>query len=658
MIAAALRQRRRARRELRGHRAPAGPAASAGGSACDRPVYVVHHPDRVGRGRARCRASPAVYNRSDVTPSFPRGRSATLVRSLEEALLQRVRRGALREPRPDGRRAGPVGGSAFFLDHGVDLEHFAPRGRAEEPADLARHPAAAHRVLRRPRRLRRRLRPARGASRGRCPDAHARADRRRHLLDGPLRRAIPTCTGSGTGPTTEIPRVRQRASTSRSCRGSTTSGSEHCNPIKLKEYLALGLPVVSTDFPEVRHYARRRSASAGTTTSFVDHVAQALLDRTSGAARRQASRRCAWHQRALDLVASCAEPADRAGPRLPLMCGIVGIRRFDGAPGRSRAVLRRMMDRACAHRGPDDEGVWTEGSIGLGHRASLDHRRRAARRSRWRPSTGELAPRVQRRDLQLPELRPQLRLPVPHRRATPRCSWPRSQAYGPTPRAAAARASSPSRLYDRADGRPVAGPRPHGRPAALLLRRRPTASCFASEVKALLAVAAEATAQVDEREPRRLPRAPVGARAPHARSRGSASSRRATCCRVGADGHRLTVRRTGELPERAGRTVERRTTAVERGRRRPDGRRRRGPRRRRPGRRVPQRRRRQQPDRRAHAAARAARGARVADLRRRLRRPALRRARPTRERVSRAVRHRPPRGDRDRPTTSRTLWPR
>ena len=28
----------------------------------------------------------------------------------------------------------------------------------------------------------------------------------------------------------------------------------HCNPIKLKEYLALGLDVVTTDFPELRWY--------------------------------------------------------------------------------------------------------------------------------------------------------------------------------------------------------------------------------------------------------------------------------------------------------------------------------------------------------------------------------------------------------------------
>ena len=40
-----------------------------------------------------------------------------------------------------------------------------------------------------------------------------------------------------------------------------------CNPIKMKEYLALGLPVVSTDFPEVRHYADVIRVAAGHATS-------------------------------------------------------------------------------------------------------------------------------------------------------------------------------------------------------------------------------------------------------------------------------------------------------------------------------------------------------------------------------------------------------
>jgi asparagine synthase (glutamine-hydrolysing) len=48
------------------------------------------------------------------------------------------------------------------------------------------------------------------------------------------------------------------------------------------------------------------------------------------------------------------------------MCGIAGIWDFSG-----RAVdpadLRRMTD-ALAHRGPDDQGQWTDGPVGLGHR--------------------------------------------------------------------------------------------------------------------------------------------------------------------------------------------------------------------------------------------------------------------------------------------------
>lgn len=48
------------------------------------------------------------------------------------------------------------------------------------------------------------------------------------------------------------------------------------------------------------------------------------------------------------------------------MCGIAGILNLDGAPA-SPVLLRRMTD-AVAHRGPDGEGHFVDGAIGLGHR--------------------------------------------------------------------------------------------------------------------------------------------------------------------------------------------------------------------------------------------------------------------------------------------------
>ena len=48
------------------------------------------------------------------------------------------------------------------------------------------------------------------------------------------------------------------------------------------------------------------------------------------------------------------------------MCGITGVIHFDGAPI-SPVYLKRMTD-ALAHRGPDGEGQWIEGNIGIGHR--------------------------------------------------------------------------------------------------------------------------------------------------------------------------------------------------------------------------------------------------------------------------------------------------
>jgi asparagine synthase (glutamine-hydrolysing) len=49
------------------------------------------------------------------------------------------------------------------------------------------------------------------------------------------------------------------------------------------------------------------------------------------------------------------------------MCGIIGILNFD----RQKLVDRKLvaaMTRAVAHRGPDAEGIWVEGPVGLGHR--------------------------------------------------------------------------------------------------------------------------------------------------------------------------------------------------------------------------------------------------------------------------------------------------
>ncbi len=47
------------------------------------------------------------------------------------------------------------------------------------------------------------------------------------------------------------------------------------------------------------------------------------------------------------------------------MCGIVGIFNFDDAPV-DEPVLRAMRD-ALAHRGPDDKGLYVDGTLGLGH---------------------------------------------------------------------------------------------------------------------------------------------------------------------------------------------------------------------------------------------------------------------------------------------------
>lgn len=79
---------------------------------------------------------------------------------------------------------------------------------------------------------------------------------------------------------------------------------EHSNPIKLKEYLALGTPVVSTDFPEVRYYSDV-VAVAGDPDEFLALVRAALEGQAVGTTEQRRARvaGASWDRRAEELLA-------------------------------------------------------------------------------------------------------------------------------------------------------------------------------------------------------------------------------------------------------------------------------------------------------------------------------------------------------------------
>src|SRR5258708_19446737 len=49
------------------------------------------------------------------------------------------------------------------------------------------------------------------------------------------------------------------------------------------------------------------------------------------------------------------------------MCGIAGILEF-GRDARANAAALREMCRVISHRGPDDDGFYTDGAVGIGMR--------------------------------------------------------------------------------------------------------------------------------------------------------------------------------------------------------------------------------------------------------------------------------------------------
>ena len=93
------------------------------------------------------------------------------------------------------------------------------------------------------------------------------------------------------------------------------------------------------------------------------------------------------------------------------MCGIVGIVRNDGSDV-DQALLGRMC-AAIRHRGPDDDGFYFNGPVGLGMRrlAIIDSEERTTADSQSGPHRLDS---FQRRDLQLPRTPRQTRKTRPH----------------------------------------------------------------------------------------------------------------------------------------------------------------------------------------------------------------------------------------------------
>ena len=235
-----------------------------------RPVVMVTIPTAWDVVRPM-RRTALVYNRSDRHSDFPEGDRA-LLEQLEGKLLEHsdsvlyVSRTLLQEeaPRTQGR--------ATFLDHGVDVDHFRPRPATELPADLRAIPG-----------------PRIGFF-GALDDFVVDFDLLEHLARE-LPEASLVLIGDSTYPMERFARygnvhwLGRRPYEDIPAYGSgfdvalmpwvDTPWIHRSNPIKLKEYLALGLPVVSTEFDELDEY-RDRVRTATDPAAFVAAIRESL----------------------------------------------------------------------------------------------------------------------------------------------------------------------------------------------------------------------------------------------------------------------------------------------------------------------------------------------------------------------------------------------
>ncbi len=248
----------------------------------------------VVQGMAR---SSLVYNRSDKHSAFGEADQG-LIAGLERALLEHSD-GVLYSSRAflDSER-GRTGDRAHFLDHGVDARHFARRPRTGALAGLGLE------------------RPIVGFFGG-LDDyvidfdllerlAVERPDYSLVLIGDatlPMDRLTrhPNVRHLGFRPYAEIPDLGADFDVS-IMPWLDNDWIRCCNPIKLKEYLALGQEVVTTWFPEVEHY-REFVHVADDGDAFLRRVDEVVGGAKAPGDRDALLRSATWDDRADELLA-------------------------------------------------------------------------------------------------------------------------------------------------------------------------------------------------------------------------------------------------------------------------------------------------------------------------------------------------------------------
>ncbi len=274
------------------------------------PHVIVTVPTAVDVALALPERSSLIYNRSDKHSAFEESQQG-VIRGLEEKLFTHADRVLYASRELMSQEEQTLGGRAVHLDHGVDLASFTRATEEEIPACIRELPHPRIGWF--------------GTLRESVVDFVLLERIARELPHAQL--VLVGDVTAELGDWAGLPNVHLLGKQPHQCIPVLGSGFDvgimpwlqnewvrSANPIKLKEYLALGLPIVSMQFPEAEHYSQFLSL-ANDHASFIAALRRTLEaeQATDPGKQRAAVAHCDWVHRAADLATICDRISEGKG---------------------------------------------------------------------------------------------------------------------------------------------------------------------------------------------------------------------------------------------------------------------------------------------------------------------------------------------------------